>query len=296
MNIRELLIELEICTADSIELYHHRVRDRDDLPVYKCKKSGVIFLGESTHIESSYYASMDDLHYWNASNRQQVLAGQREDTVRRAREFEAYISGKHWVDIGTGIGGILDELAHTALSTKAVEPQQAARTLMQSQGYEVLASTDLLNNESADTVTLFHVLEHFTDPVHELKTILQKTKPGGRLIVEVPHAADFLLSFLGSEPFKNFTLWSEHIILHTRHSLTTLMKHCGWQVDFCYGVQRYPLANHLHWLVKNKPGGHQKWAALRTDELDEAYAAMLAKIDMTDTLICIASKPDNSLR
>jgi hypothetical protein len=56
------------------------------------------------------------------------------------------------------------------------------------------------------------------------------------------------------------------------------------------GVQRYPLSNHMHWLVKNKPGGHFDYSYLETTRLLNAYEEMLASIDQTDTLLLIAEK------
>ena len=57
-----------------------------------------------------------------------------------------------------------------------------------------------------------------------LKEFKTHLNPGGILIVEVPHAKDFLLSNLKNEDFKNFTLWSQHLILHTRESLQRFLQ------------------------------------------------------------------------
>jgi hypothetical protein len=105
----------------------------------------------------------------------------------------------------------------------------------------------------------------------------------------VPHAKDFLISFLDLDVFKSFTFWSEHLILHTRDSLKIFLESAGFSNICIKSYQRYPLANHLHWLAKGKPGGHIVWDYLRTAELDTAYANMLAKIDISDTLIAVAT-------
>ncbi|MBA2117226.1 hypothetical protein [Bremerella alba] len=57
------------------------------------------------------------------------------------------------------------------------------------------------------------------------------------------------------------------------------------------GFQRYPLANHLHWLAKGKASGHLKWSQLRTPTLEAAYGEMLAGLNQTDTLIATATAP-----
>ena len=139
-------------------------------------------------------------------------------------------------------------------------------------------------------VTLFHVFEHFNNPLESLKLISKKMRDQGKIIIEVPHARDFLLSFLEHEEFKKFTFWSEHLILHTRQSLTVFLEKAGFENVIITGFQRYPLANHLHWLSKNQPGGHEKWSFLRTIELDSAYSQMLGQLDKNDTIIATATK------
>ena len=111
---------------------------------------------------------------------------------------------------------------------------------------------------------------------------------GGKVVIEVPHARDFLLSFLDSAPFRSFTLWSEHLLLHTRESLRRYLEESGFREITIRGFQRYPLANHLHWLAQERPGGHQQWSMLRNAELDTAYGKMLSDLDFTDTLIAEA--------
>ena len=109
--------------------------------------------------------------------------------------------------------------------------------------------------------------------------------------MEVPHARDFLIDFVGLESFKRFTLWSEHLILHTRESLGCFLRKAGFTAVVVEGLQRYPLANHLHWLAKGQPGGHVHWRFLREPALDAAHAAQLIRLDMSDTLFASAMRP-----
>jgi len=137
---------------------------------------------------------------------------------------------------------------------------------------------------------MFHVFEHFTDPIKELIDIKGKMQKGGKLFVEVPHANDFLISFAKLDEFKAFTFFSEHLILHTRSSLKVFLKKAGFSNIHIFGVQRYPLANHLHWLIKKAPNGHIIWNHLRNANIDKAYSELLSDFDMTDTLVAIAEK------
>jgi SAM-dependent methyltransferase len=287
-QIRELLCSLNICEEGSIEPFFPRVRDRDDVAVLRCRKSGVIFLSRSDHMERSHYEKCADLKYWGDGDRKAGLVNTAADDQRRSDQFRSMISGKIWLDVGTGLGGILDLLSPGAAKTMAVEPQAGARECLQKLGYQVYRDLEEVPIRSVKVVTLFHVFEHFTEPLKALQRIKKIMTPGGKIIIEVPHARDALLSTFNSEAFKSFTFWSEHLILHTRLSLEVFLKKAGFKNILIEGFQRYPLANHLYWLAQGKPGGHQIWSQFRTAELDSAYSNLLEKIDQTDTLIATA--------
>ena len=107
------------------------------------------------------------------------------------------------------------------------------------------------------------------------------------MIIEVPHARDALFTIYDCEKFKQFSFWSEHLVLHTKMSLKLTLNAATFSSIKIFGYQRYPLANHLYWLSKGKPGGHEKWSELVSNKLDLEYKNQLEKIDRTDTLIAI---------
>lgn len=288
-RIKFLLCELGISDDQSIVPFYHKVRDRDDVSVLKCQKSGVIFLSRSDHMEISHYETKQDFRYWGAQDRKTAILTGHEDAQRRFVQFKNIIANKKWIDIGTGAGGILDLLSPIASETMAVEPQERARNSLIELGYKVFSSVNDVPCTDIEVATLFHVFEHLTDPVETLEILRNKMLQGAKVIIEVPHAKDFLISFLDLESFKSFTFWSEHLILHTRDSLRVFLEKAGFPNISIRGYQRYPLANHLHWLAKGKPGGHIVWDHLRTSMLDMAYSDMLAQIDNTDTLIAVAT-------
>lgn len=286
--IQDLLCSLRICDPASVAPYFPRVRDLEDVSVLRCSVSGVIFLSRTDHLSSVHYESKDNFNYWGEATRQDSLLKTAEDDQRRARQFREVIAGKEWLDIGTGLGGILDILSPVAKKVSAVEPQAGARRCLQDLGYQVFQSVDEAPEDSFDVITLFHVFEHFSEPLEMLKKIKSLLRPGGKIIIEVPHAKDVLLSTFDCEAFKAFTLWSEHLILHTRQSLEIFLKEAGFRNISVEGFQRYPLANHLYWLAKGMPGGHVVWSQLRTPGLDVAYASFLSNTDQTDSLILTA--------
>lgn len=290
-KIARLLCDWGICDETAIEQFYPRVRDREDISILRCKNSGVIFTSTSEHMDLSHYSQKREFpHYWKEENRTKALIDSYEDDSRRKKQFLSAISNKQWLDVGTGAGGVLDLLQPFADRVVAVEPQQRALESLKKEGYEVYSDISEVPFDEFDVVTLFHVFEHLTDPLAVLKTAHDKLRVDGKIIIEVPHANDFLFAFLDLEEFKKFTFWSEHLVLHNRRSLTAFLHKANFKNTVISGFQRYNLANHLHWLKEKKPCGHMIWSMLGNDQLDDAYSNMLKSIDMTDTLIAMAEK------
>jgi 2-polyprenyl-3-methyl-5-hydroxy-6-metoxy-1,4-benzoquinol methylase len=284
----DLLRKLGVIDAASVEELYPRVRDRDDVRVMICRRSGVIFTAPLAGADPGSTETAAGFEYWGASNRLEALRGCADDDRRRARQFETQIGDRRWLDFGTGVGGVLELLAGAARECWGVEKQPGPRESLVALGLRVVASLDEVPDDHFDVITLFHVLEHLDDPVDTLRVIHRKLRRGGTLLVEVPHARDFLISSLALDAFMRFTFWSEHLILHTRQSLETFLKSAGFDRVEIEGLQRYPLANHLRWLRDGVPGGHRDWAHLRREDLDAAYASLLASLDRTDTLVAHA--------
>ncbi|MFI5260390.1 MAG: class I SAM-dependent methyltransferase [Candidatus Paceibacteria bacterium] len=279
------LYDLGIVHSGDVEPFYPHVRDRADIGVLQDKQTGVIFLETVGHMTMSHYESMSDGSYWGGKTRAEALEVYREDDHRRAARFGSFITGKDFIDVGCGTGGLLDQVKSSAKSTSGVEPQKYAREELEKLGYAMYPALSGAPKESADVVSLFHVFEHLTEPLTALKEVHQVLRPEGTLILEVPHARDVLLKL---EAFKAFSLWSEHLVLHTKASLKTYLETAGFRDIRIEGFQRYPLANHIGWLVDEKPGGQKRHATF--DASAEAYTKLLEETDQTDTLIAFATK------
>ena len=290
-KVAKTLCDWGVCDEAAIEEFYPRVRDRDDISVLRCRKSGVTFTSTSEHMDISHYSEKHEFpHYWKEDNRERALVDSFADDSRRKEQFLSLISNKAWLDVGAGAGGVLDLLRPFAGSVAAVEPQKRALDSLRQQDYEAYSDISEVPSNEFDVITLFHVFEHLTDPLELLKIAHDRLRVGGKIIIEVPHASDFLFAFLDLEAFKKFTFWSEHLVLHKRCSLTAFLDRANFRNAVISGFQRYNLANHLHWLKEKQPSGHIKWNMLSTEQLDSAYSSMLQRIDMTDTLIAIAEK------
>lgn len=289
-NLIKQLSELGILSQDRLELYYPRVRDRDDVSVLRDRDTEVIVLSGNDHMSVEYYETRPEKNSYLV-HEQNVVTPRLPDNIRRAQDFAHLIRNKRWLDFGCGLGGMLDEMASEAAWAVGLEPSRERTDILKRKGHQVVQALDEIAPASLDVVTMFHVLEHLTDPLAELEKIKLCLQPGGRLLVEVPHARDALFSLYNSEAFKQFTFWSEHLVLHTRQSLALLLRAAGFSDIQVIGHQRYPLANHLYWLAKQCPGGHDVWSVLNTPGLQVEYESTLSKLDRTDTLIAVCGLP-----
>ena len=212
------------------------------------------------------------------------------DDHRRFESFREQVTNKSVLDFGCGAGGFLLHAREVAEAVAGVELEKRLTPHFQSKALEVCADIDNVSpGRRFDIITAFHVVEHLADPRKMLEKFKMCLTPSGKIIVEIPNADDALLTLYESEPFSHFTYWSCHLYLFNASTIEQLARQAGLRVDYVKHVQRYPLSNHLHWLAKGRPGGHDHWGFLDTPELSVAYENTLARIGKTDTLVACLS-------
>ena len=225
-----------------------------------------------------------------------ALPGKPDDLARRVNALailEQEYKFKSILDFGCGSGEMLEAFSHT-YTVLGIEPDSGARELAKKKVqsgsiYESSASVKM-QGTLVDVVTLFHVAEHFYNPSLELERIYELLKPGGLLIIETPNSCDALLTKYENLGFQNFTYWSHHPILHSHKSLSLLLARNGFKILECGGVQRYDLNNHLYWLSKGMPGGHEIWKGMFSEDTIQSYGRDLVNNRTNDTLWFVAQK------
>ena len=269
-----------------------QVRDFPNVGVIQCQECKLVTHAQDLSDDVNYESGT--MHNW-ASGYGDSLPGPEADTLRRVIAINSLAKARNSdsiLDFGCGSGGMLSAFA-TNFSVIGIEPDGGARNIAKDLGHTVFesAETALVNNLKVDIVTLFHVIEHFYDASVELNRILRLLRPGGLMVIETPNSMDVLLSKYESEEFSNFTYWSHHPMLHSHKSLEQLVKRCGFEILENSGVQRYDLNNHLYWLSKGRPGGHEVWRDFVSNGPAAAYENFLIEQEISDTLWMVARKP-----
>lgn len=262
-----------------------KTRDKD-VKVFEDRYSGVIFL-EDFYVGDEEYQTND---YEYEPGAEHKIYEETVDATRRLRQHNHLIQGKQIVDFGCGSGAFLQLAKPMARIASGVEISTPSLVKLEKMGIHGQKSLDDVLH-AIDTLFLFHVLEHLPNPLQALESFLGRLESSeSRIVIEVPHARDFLLGHLRVEEFASHTFWSQHLVLHTRESLTRLLAYAGFRNISIVGVQRYGLANHIGWLASGKGGGHKgPLAFMERGQLRAEYEQALVTLDATDTLVAVAT-------
>lgn len=290
-QILKTLKNLNLVDEKNIELFSKHTRDNNKLKVFKDKKSGVIFIddyyvGINEYMDGKYKAKL--VPKIKTTKR---IFEENIDSIRRVKKYTQFVADKDICDFGCGSGEFLKRIQPYANKIYGIEPQNDLNIKLNDNKIKCYHSINEFNN-LIDVFFLFHSFEHLPNPMETLKIMYKnlKKKEKGRIVIEVPHANDFLINSLSIVSFIKFTLWSQHLILHTRESLKIFLQAAGFRNISIEGVQRYNIANHINWLRYDKPSGHKEiLSILESEDLKDAYSNALSRIDANDTLVAIAS-------
>lgn len=167
-----------------------KVREEDDPPfrVLECLHCGLVFVhpfpdpgGLADHYDENYYRA------WITQQKNRRIRMWRN----RLDRIEHRIKKGHLLDVGCGDGSFLELAKRDGWAVHGTEySPHASQFAGKRLGIQVFCG-DLMTagyREAAfDVVTLWHVLEHVTDPTGHLREIHRILKPSGLLVLAVPN-------------------------------------------------------------------------------------------------------------
>lgn len=141
----------------------------------------------------NYYASENYISHGNKKTSliehiyafaQTIMLFKKEKWLRKYSS-----TGKQYLDYGCGTGRFVQHLNKQGWEAFGYEPSDKARAVYKLK--EVVSTTDQLKQREFDSVGLWHVLEHLTDPGKTLGDLYTQMASGAYLFVAVPNFKAF---------------------------------------------------------------------------------------------------------
>jgi SAM-dependent methyltransferase len=218
-----------------------------------------------------------------------------QSTVSRRMQYllPELNKGGDILEIGCSSGFMLYPLREKGYNCIGIEPSGFFSEYVRSRDITVFDSIEELQLKSPamkfDIIMHFFVLEHIAEPLNFLKLQIELLKPGGKIIFEIPNAADVIYSVYDIPAFEKFYWSIAHPWYFSEKSLTYLLNKLDIKFDILFD-QRYDLSNHMTWARDGKPGGMGRYTKQLGTELEEFYKKSLIKSKMCDTLIGVITK------
>jgi SAM-dependent methyltransferase len=261
--------------------------DRPSLTIGCCADCDLVQVSDFDHATIDYYAADNYFPVDSAP----IYAREAHWNVTRIEKCLEYLpdpTARRILDFGCGIGGFLKRAKpHFAkvvgfdLSRRLVDAHRA-------DGHECVGDlTEVPGN--IDTSVLFHVLEHVPQPWLLIAELVSRFPSVDRVVVEVPHNREALLSYFDSTPYRLNHYSADHLYYFTNVTLSAVLQRAGLQVLVNSQVQRYALGNTFGWLTEGRGGGQNKWTAFNEKQFHDSYSAALTEAGVADSVFMVAT-------
>ncbi|MBI4769239.1 MAG: class I SAM-dependent methyltransferase [Chloroflexi bacterium] len=195
-------------------------------------------------------------------------------------------AGRRLLDVGAYIGVFVEIARAAGWQAEGLEPSHWAAELGQARGLPICEGT--LDSAgypagSFDAVTLWDVIEHVSDPLHELRRAWRVLKPGGYLAVHTMDKDSPFARLMGARwPW----LMEMHIYFFSSRTLRAMLERAGFEVLSIRPQGRYlrlgylatrvrpysrPLAAGMKWLLDRR-GWAERAVPINLGDLFTAYA------------------------
>ena len=185
-----------------------------------------------------YYRNAENYNFWEKQvfpasegpRRDQIALPRVKRVVELCRQQR--MRGGMLIEVGAGYGTFCEEAARTGQFSRviAIEPTPSMAQACRNRGLEVLEQPIEqveLEEELADVVVSFEVIEHLFSPRDYLESCARLLKPGGIMALTCPSIDGFDVVTLGSV---SQVVDPEHLNYFHPVSLSLLYQRCGFEV------------------------------------------------------------------
>jgi len=228
---KKLNLDCLVCKSKSVNLF----ANKNSHDLYRCSDCGLIFVNPLPEIVLSIY----NWDYFNGATAGFGYVDYDNDKRAMQSTFEKYLNmienllperGK-LLDIGAATGYFVKLAQNKGWSVTGIELSEWAANKGRTEGLDIftgsLESVDFPRSYF-DAVTLIDVLEHLTDPRHQLKIIAEMLKPGGVVAINTPDTGSLFARLFGRR--WHLLIPPEHLFLFNKKNLSRLLKESGFEM------------------------------------------------------------------
>jgi len=178
-------------------------------------------------------------YWWNTAGRGTLKT--LESIYRRIalRDHVSFITkaanrtGVDLLDVGCGSGTLLGLLKQRGFRVMGVDfSAEAARVAEVENGVQVVVGSlgeARFPDQSFDVVTLFHVMEHVTNPREVLAEVFRILRPGGAIVLQVPNIDSWQFKLFGGKWYGLDI--PRHVIDYSKDAILKLLADAGFAVQ-----------------------------------------------------------------
>ncbi len=231
IDLKDLVLSLNK-SEDNCPVCHHDCGDKDlthrfeTRNFYSCPVCGITFQVDFLHSQDSYkkeyffedYKKQYGRTYLEDFGNIQKFASSRLKIISRIKP-PSVDDGTTLLDVGCAYGPFLLESAKYGYIPTGVEIIPEAASYVQSElGFQVLSGffEDAYFEKPFDILTMWYVIEHFTDLYLILSRVNRLLKPGGVFAFSTPNSSGITARksmdlFLKESPFDHISIWNPAI-------------------------------------------------------------------------------------
>lgn len=269
----------------------HACGDRPELRIGRCSNCGLVQVTDFSHATLAHYASDEYFPIDSAP----IYAREAHWNVRRIEKCLDLLprpATRRILDFGCGIGGFLKRAKPHFAEVIGFDLSRRVSEAHRQEGYACVS--DLAEvPEDVDTIVLFHVLEHVPEPWLLISDLVARFRRVDRIVVEVPHNGEALLSCFDSTSYRLNHYSADHVYYFTNATLGAVLEKAGLTLLVDSQLQRYALGNTFGWLVDKKGGGQNKWTDFNDKKFHDVYDATLTTMGVADSVFVVATPRTN---
>lgn len=220
--------------------------------VVRCTRCGLVYASPrpTPAVIERLYSQVEDSVYLAE---EEARVATFTHSLLRLRQHEA--EGR-LLDVGCHVGTFLEVARRGRFEVAGVEPSEWAADHARRRGLEVYTGglrDAAIADASFDVVTVWDVLEHFTDPMEELREIRRVLRPGGLVVLSTMNVRALAPRILGGR-------WPWYMLMHlyyfTPETLTRMLEQAGYGVE---GIEAHVRVVSVRYLV-SRLRSYSGWA------------------------------------